>query len=170
MGFVVKEGRLVFIGSKEAAETEGGIVVNENNFWTYVNGGKHYNDVARCMMDVTHISMVERCGCRWVECKKGRVLCGGEERENVLVVIPGKGRVDAGIMARSLLMKDGMRVGSVLNVGERAWDEGWGVIMLAPNFSGSFQSGVAMATLKGQWEELEAGFKRTRFEGTPAEP
>ena len=177
LGFKVKLDRLVFCGEGEASEAsvqppqgdddgEGGVVVNEDNFWMHVNGGKHYNDVARCCMDVAQDTMMETCGCRWVECTKGRVLCGGEERKDVLVVIPGKGRVDAGIMARSLLMKNGMRVGSVINIGERAWEEGWGVIMLAPNFSGSFQSGVAMATVKGQWEEVVMPLVRDSKGGT----
>ena len=67
-------------------------------------------------------------------------LCSGtllsrdiEKYEKVLVILPGKGKVRAGIFGRQLLMVHSLQTGSAIPFLQRASSKNFGIILLDPN-------------------------------------
>lgn len=131
-----------------------GMLVTDENFGLYVESGSPYNHVARCCMDQAQAMMQEACNLERVETSRGAVLKSKERHETWLVVVPGKGRVDAGIFSRNLLMKEGLEAGSAMKITSEAVRNGWGLVLLNPNYSCPFDSSYAMLNLRTQWEEV----------------
>jgi len=117
-------------------------IVTAKNWRTFIHDGTHYEEVARCAMEFCQETMKKDFDL--VPYDNNFVdplnLCSGtllsrdiEKYEKVLVILPGKGKVRAGIFGRQLLMVHSLQTGSAIPFLQRASSKNFGIILLDPN-------------------------------------
>jgi hypothetical protein len=149
---------------------QSGTTLTPGNFRTYVSQGVMYDEVGRLASEHiqgifeaefdlvrvagttgggTQVGSVDGC---WVPRLPLSSFAG------LLVVVPGKGKVQAGIWGRELCMSHSIEEGSALLHLREARARGWGVVLLNPNAkqdrSTFVQTKLGYLSFDLQWREV----------------
>jgi hypothetical protein len=127
-------------------------VVTAENHNTYLADGKFYDELARLCMEHAQEVMMEEAGMEWVtiqeEPKYGAIVTKGffenrktardnNAKHRTLLVVTGKGQVEAGMFSRRHLLVTSMEAATALPFVREAQHRHMDIVMLDPNALGS---------------------------------
>jgi hypothetical protein len=132
----------------------GGTLVTHENHLKFVPDGDFYDELARLSMEYSQQVMMEEGDLEWIdvseEGKYGALVSrsylerrrptttnkGSNTHNNTLVIVTGKGQVQAGIFSRRHLLVTSMEAATALPFVRGAKERGMDVIILDPNAMG----------------------------------